>query len=142
MLIKDTTLTEGLRSRLANAGSGRTLDVFPVGTDIYVGAELAGEEQIEVIAISAAHAAEPFGGPEIDIELPDWLTPQEPWLTGYETDPVMFVLERRNRLGDSTLYTISKSGYLRSTDSNYEGVPPEAWAWLTDKWRRSGGKRA
>lgn len=141
MLIKDTHLTEGLRARLANAGSGRTLDVFPVGTDIYVGAELAGEEQIEVIAISAAHAAEPFGGSPLEVDPPDGYNIMEP--NGLYRDEIAAIEEARGLTHDCARYGITKSGGLRiRSGENGDTMPPEAWAWLTDKWRRSGGKRS
>lgn len=134
MLIRDTTLTEGLRARLANAGSGRTLDVFPVGRDVYVGAELAGEEQIEVIAIVAAHAAEPFGGSPLE-DPPDGYNIMCP--NGLYSDEFAAIEEARGATHDCARYGITKSGGLRiRAGENGDAMPPAAWTWLTTVWQQ------
>lgn len=130
MLIKKTALTEGLRARLEDAGIGRTLAVFQRGLDIYVGAKLVEEEQIEVIAICAAHAAESFGGPTVEDLPPDGYTLEKPY--GKE---FLSLREARGSTHDCAWHSISHAGELKTSGGeNGDTMPPEVWQWLTAKW--------
>lgn len=65
MIIRNTTLTEPLRAWLLSAADdGRTLRVRQHGPDIHVDAVgepgITETETLEVTALLAAHAAEPF----------------------------------------------------------------------------------
>jgi hypothetical protein len=130
MLIKKTALTEALRDRLEAAGIGRTLEVFQRGIDIYVGAEVTGEEQVEVISLCAAHAAESFGGPTVDLLPPDGYTLERPY--GKE---FLSLREARGSTHDCAWHSISHAGELKTSGGeNGDTMPPEVWQWLTSKW--------
>lgn len=135
MRIKNTILTEGLRARLEAAGNGRDLEAFQHGLDIHVGAELAGEEQIEVVAISAAHAADPFGGVSLEIDAPDGYNLMRP--SGLYPDEIVAIEEARGSTHDCARYGITKSGGLRiRAGENGDTMPPAAWQWLTTVWQQ------
>lgn len=134
MLIKHTRLTEALAERLTAAGNGRDLDVFQDGADIYVGAPLAPEEEIEVAALVAADAVEPFGdddGEALRESLPACCEILSPYSGDVAT------LLYRGPKAVEYVYGITALGnlvdhtdYSADRDATNTGIPSQIEVWL------------